>query len=51
MEKITKTVSEVMNRFVEQEQGNKVTVFNMQGLTSVLLAELAKVTADQPKKK
>jgi hypothetical protein len=32
----------VLNTFLQQEQGNKVTQFNMQGLSQILLAVITK---------
>lgn len=43
MEKIKEKISEVLNTFVSQEVGNKITQFNMQGLVMILFTELDKM--------
>jgi len=50
-EQIKGKIGEVMNAFVEQELGNKVTQFNIQGLVMVLMSEIDKVEVEEPAKK
>ena len=37
-----KNINEIMQEFVKQEQGNRITAFNMSGLLNILLVSLDK---------
>jgi hypothetical protein len=41
VEKVAKKIAEVLDAFMKQELGNKVTQFNMQGLLQIMLLSLA----------
>jgi len=52
MEKIKEKMAEVLQAFVQQELGNKITQFNMQGLTMIMFSALDEMEAEnKPKKK
>jgi hypothetical protein len=46
MEQVKEKLGEVMNAFVQQELGNKITQFNMQGLVMILMAGLDELVVE-----
>jgi len=43
MRDVKTVIGEIINAFVQQELGNKITQFNMQGLVQILFSELDKL--------